>query len=51
MPNRDGFFDNDRESAEKAFWSKNPCMTNCRAPAQITGRARVIGMTPDAQSR
>ena len=29
MPNADGFYDDDRESAEKHFWNRKPCMTNC----------------------
>lgn len=49
LPNQGNFFDDDREIAEKAFWRKDPCMTNC-APgvATVTGRARVIDVTPEA---
>ena len=49
LPNEDNFFDDDREVSEKAFWRKNPCMTNC-APgdAKITGRAQVIDVTPES---
>ena len=49
LPNEDNFFDDDREVSEKAFWKKNPCMTNC-APgdAKITGRAQVIDVTPES---
>jgi S-disulfanyl-L-cysteine oxidoreductase SoxD len=49
MPNQPNFYDDDRETAEKAFWQKNPCMTNC-APgaAKVTGRARVLDVTPEA---
>lgn len=49
LPNESNFFDDDRETSEKAFWQKNPCMKNC-APgtATITGRARVIDVTPEA---
>ena len=48
MPNQPNFYDDDREVAEKAFWQKNPCMTNC-APgeAKVTGRARVLDVTPE----
>lgn len=46
MPNRDGFYDDDREISEKAFWNE-PCMTNCRPPVKITGHAAVIDVTPD----
>jgi len=46
MPNAGGFYDDDRETAEKSFWAK-PCMTNCKGNVTITGRARVIDVTPD----
>ena len=47
MPNAGGFYDDDRETAEKSFWNPKPCMTNCKPDATITGRARVIDVTPD----
>jgi cytochrome c len=47
MPNAGGFFDDDRESAEKAFWNASPCMTDCKPEAKVTARARVIDVTPD----
>jgi cytochrome c len=47
MPNEAGFYDDDREATEKAFWNPAPCMTNCKAEGKITGRARVIDVTPD----
>ncbi len=47
MPNADGFYDDDRDTTEKAFWNKNPCMKDCRPPVQITGHASVIDVTPD----
>jgi S-disulfanyl-L-cysteine oxidoreductase SoxD len=46
MPNAGGFYDDDRETAEKAFWAR-PCMANCKGDVKITGRARVIDVTPD----
>ena len=46
MPNAGGFYDDDRETTEKAFWTA-PCMTNCKSDVKITGRARVIDVTPD----
>jgi cytochrome c len=46
MPNASGFYDDDREIAEKSFWAR-PCMTNCKGDVKITGRARVIDVTPD----
>ena len=47
MPNQGGFFDDDRETAEKAFWNKSPCMKDCSGPVKITGHAAVIDVTPD----
>ncbi len=48
LPNEGNFFEDDREVAEKAFWRKDPCMSNCMPdPAAITGRARVIDVTPE----
>jgi S-disulfanyl-L-cysteine oxidoreductase SoxD len=48
LPNESNFIDDDRETTERAFWRKNPCMNNC-APgaAAVTGRARAIDVTPD----
>jgi cytochrome c len=48
LPNAANFYDDDRETAEKAFWRKDPCMTEC-APgeAKVTGRARVLDVTPE----
>jgi len=45
MPNAGGFYDDDREIAEKSFWAA-PCMTDCKADAKVIGRARVIDVTP-----
>jgi S-disulfanyl-L-cysteine oxidoreductase SoxD len=50
MPNSSGFYDDDREDSEKAFWG-TPCMTDCKADVRITGRARVIDVTPDDKAR
>lgn len=47
MPNATGFYDDDRETTEKAFWNAKPCMTDCKPEAKIVGRARVIDVTPD----
>jgi len=47
MPNAAGFYDDDREATEKAFWNDSPCMANCKPDAKIVGRARVIDVTPD----
>ena len=50
MPNQAGFFDDDRDKVEKAFWAK-PCMNDCRPPVKITGRAAVIDVTPDEKTQ
>ena len=34
MPNAAGFFDDDRETTEKAFWNSNPCMKDCRGAGE-----------------
>jgi S-disulfanyl-L-cysteine oxidoreductase SoxD len=50
MPNAAGFFADDRETSERKFWSKNPCMKDCRSAPKITGRAGEANVTPDAKS-
>lgn len=47
MPNQGGFFDDDREKSEKAFWNPKPCMKDCRPPVKITGRANSVDVTPE----
>src|SRR6478752_4555929 len=51
LPNAAGFFDDDRETAEKAFWNSNPCMKDCRAPVRIIGRAGAVDVTPDDKTQ
>jgi S-disulfanyl-L-cysteine oxidoreductase SoxD len=52
LPNAKGFYDDDRETTEKHFWRKEPCMANCKpGQAKVTGRARMIDVTPDAKDR
>jgi cytochrome c len=50
MPNAGGFYDDDRETSEKSFWNPRPCMTDCKPEVKITGRARVIDVTPDEKA-
>jgi len=50
MPNKDGFYDDDRETTEKHFWGAKPCMKACKAEAKVTGRAQVLDVTPDSKS-
>lgn len=47
LPNEAQFYDDDREKTEKHFWNAAPCMTNCKADVKVTGRARVIDVTPE----
>ena len=51
LPNVEGFYEDDRETAEKAFWKKDPCMSNCKPEApKILGRARALDVTPDTKT-
>ena len=50
MPNAGGFLEDDRESSEKEFWNRKPCMTNCKPPQKVIGRAISIDVTPDSKS-
>jgi cytochrome c len=49
LPNQANFIDDDRETAEREFWQKTPCMTKC-APgeARVIGRARALDVTPES---
>ena len=49
LPNAANFIDDDRETTEKHFWNKKLCMINCKASVKITGRARMIDVTPDSK--
>jgi S-disulfanyl-L-cysteine oxidoreductase SoxD len=52
LPNSGGFYDDDREVAEKHFWNRKVCMKDCaKEPAKVTGRASVLDVTPDSASR
>lgn len=50
LPNAGGFHGDDRENAEKSFWSKEPCMRDCKGEVKIIGRAAVLDVTPDSKS-
>jgi mono/diheme cytochrome c family protein len=50
MPNAATFYDDDRETTEKRFWVKEPCMKNCRSAPKVIGRAISIDVTPDSKS-
>lgn len=47
MPNVGAFYDDDREQTEKHFWNANPCMSSCKSETKVTGRARMIDVTPE----
>ncbi len=48
MPNADNFYDDDRDTTEKHFWNRKPCMKDCTAAVpKVTGRARVLDVTPE----
>ena len=49
MPNASAFFDDDRETSEKQFWGKEPCMKNCRSAPKVIGRAMSVDVTPDGK--
>jgi S-disulfanyl-L-cysteine oxidoreductase SoxD len=50
MPNAGGFDDDDRETTERHFWRRKPCMTDCKKETAIVGRARSLDVTPDNKS-
>jgi S-disulfanyl-L-cysteine oxidoreductase SoxD len=50
LPNATGFYDDDRETREKHFWTKEPCMKNCRSAPKVTGRATSLDVTPDTKA-
>lgn len=48
MPNAGGFYDDDREKAEAAFWKSKPCMKDCRKDTPtVLNRAREVDVTPE----
>jgi cytochrome c len=48
LNNEPNFFDDDRETAERTFWKKDPCMKDCLpGTAKIIGRATLIDVTPE----
>ena len=50
MPNADGFYDDDRETAERKFWTSEACMTDCKRDVVVTGEAAILDVTPDSAS-
>lgn len=46
LPNEDGFFADDR--LQSPVWTRRDrCMTDCKPAVTITGRARILDVTPD----
>ncbi len=50
MPNADGFYVDDRETAEKQFWNRKPCMKDCKKETKVLNRARALDVTPEGKS-
>lgn len=51
MPNEPDFRDDDRETAERAFWTDPACMKDCKpGAAEVTSRAAALAVTPDDKS-
>lgn len=50
MPNAGGFYLDDRDTSEKHFWIKDPCMKDCRPAPKVTGRAISVDVTPDEKA-
>jgi cytochrome c len=51
MPNRDGFMVDDRAETEFPTFREPPCMENCKDNVEITMRARVLDVTPEAEDK
>lgn len=47
LPNAEGFVIDDRPQTEYPLFSGEPCMTDCRAPVQVTKRAVELNVTPE----
>lgn len=51
LPNEPNFYDDDRETTERAFWGSDACMKDCKpGVAQVISRARALDVTPDSKS-
>lgn len=50
MPNATAFYEDDRETTERQFWGKEPCMKNCRSTPKVIGRAMSVDVTPDSKA-
>ncbi|HEY8337050.1 MAG TPA: cytochrome c [Tardiphaga sp.] len=50
MPNASAFYEDDRDTSEKHFWKKDPCMKDCGPPPKVIGRAMSVDVTPDSKA-
>jgi mono/diheme cytochrome c family protein len=50
MPNAGAFYDDDRETTERGFWKRQPCMKDCKTKVEVLGRARVLDVTPESKT-
>lgn len=50
MPNEGGFYDDDRETAERQFWNAKACMKDCKTDVKVTATAAVLDVTPDSKT-
>ncbi len=50
LPNQGGFYDDDREVAEKHFWRPKICMKDCKKTVTVSNRARSLDVTPDSKT-
>lgn len=46
LPNADGFYTDDRDTAEVPLFSQAPCMSDCREAPRVTFRATQLNVTP-----
>ena len=47
LMNEDAFYDDDRETAERHFWNRTPCMKDCKTETRVLNRARMLNVTPE----
>ena len=47
LENEDNFFMDDRADGELKEFTKEPCMSNCKASVEITKRAAILDVTPE----
>ncbi|MFG1348915.1 c-type cytochrome [Xanthobacter autotrophicus] len=50
LPNTANFYEDDRETTEKAFWKAEPCMKDCSGEVHVTARAQILNVTPDGEA-